>query len=134
MADGSWSNQLILGRAVLARNDSIPKSELEALCGGSNMAWVIRIALQEWTETSIIFSDSVIALCWLTSEKLRLSLFHRNRVLQIRRGTDLADVYHVRTGSNPADCGTRPSKMTIADVGPDSRWENGDSWMKLDWT
>ena len=38
LRDGTWSNQLILGRAVLARNDSIPKSEHEALCGGSNMA------------------------------------------------------------------------------------------------
>ena len=132
LKDGSWSNQLVLGRAVLARNDSIPKSELEALCGGSNMAWVVRLALQEWIEISIIFSDSMIALCWLTSEKLRLSLFHRNRVLQIRRGTELENVFHVRTEYNPADCGTRPSKVTIADVGSDSRWENGDSWMKLD--
>ena len=132
LADSSWSNQLILGRAILARNDSIPKSELEALCGGSNMAWVIRLALQDWVETSILFSDSTIALCWLTSEKLRLSLFHRNRVLQIRRGTELENVYHVRTEHNPADCGTRPSKVTVEDVGPESRWECGDSWMKLE--
>ena len=132
LTDGSWSNELILGRAILARNDSIPKSELEALSGGSNMAWVVRLALKEWIEISIIFSDSMIALCWLTSEKLRLSLFHRNRVLQIRRGTELENVFHVRTEFNPADCGTRPSKVTFTDVGPDSRWENGDSWMKLD--
>ena len=127
LVDGFWSNQLILGRAVLARNDSIPKSELEAMCGGSNMAWVLRLSLQEWVDFSILFSDSTIALCWLTSEKLRLSLFHRNRVLQIRRGTDLDSVYHVRTEHNPADSGTRPSKVTLADVGPDSRWECGDS-------
>ena len=132
LRDGTWSNQLILGRAILARNDSIPKSELEALCGGSNMAWVIRLALQDWVESAIVFSDSMIALCWLTSEKLRLSLFHRNRVLQIRRGTEMENVFHVKTEYNPADCGTRPSKVKISDVGPDSRWENGDSWMKLD--
>ena len=130
--DGSWSNQLIIGRSVLSRNESIPKSELEALCGGSNMAWTVRIALSDWVETSILFGDSMIALCWLMSEKLRLSLFHRNRVLQTRRGTELDDIYHVGTEFNPADCGTRPSKVKLSDIGPDSRWENGDQWMKLD--
>ena len=78
----------------------------------------------------ILFSDSTIALCWLTSEKLRLSLFHRNRVLQTRRGTELETVYHVKTDSNPADCGTRPDKVKLSDVGPESRWENGDPWMR----
>ena len=132
MPDGSYSNQLILGRSLLSKNESIPKSELDALCGGSNMAWVVRLALKEWVKNEIIFSDSMIALCWLTSEKLRLSLFHRNRVLQIRRGTELENVYHVRTEHNPADCGTRPVKVKLTDVGPGSRWETGDSWMNLD--
>ena len=130
--DGSWSNQLVLGRSLLARSESIPKDELEALCGGSNMAWVVRMALKEWVKTSILFGDSRIALCWLTSEKLRLSLYHRNRVLQIRRGTELDSVYHVMTEFNPADSGTRPSKVKLSDIGPDSRWENGDSWMRMD--
>ena len=59
-------------------------------------------------------------------------MFHRNRVLQTRRGTDLESVYHVRTDSNPADCGTRPDKVKLSDVGPESRWENGDLWMQGD--
>ena len=132
LTDGTWSNKLLLGRSLLARSESIPKDELEALCGGSNMAWVVRLALQEWVESSIIFSDSMIALCWLTSEKLRLSLFHRNRVMQIRRGTELETAYHIKTENNPADCGTRPDKVKVSDVGPDSRWENGDYWMHDD--
>ena len=132
MKDGSWSNQLMLGRCLLAKNESIPKSELDALCGGSNMAWVVRLALQEWVDSEYLFSDSMIALCWLTSEKLRLELFHRNRVLQIRRGTELKNVFHVRTDANPADCGTRPEKVQLSDVGPDSRWECGDMWMRME--
>lgn len=132
LRDGSWSNQLVLGRCLLSKNESIPKSELDALCGGSNMAWVIRLALKEWVHSDYLFSDSMIALCWLTSEKLRLELFHRNRVLQIRRGTDLHKVYHVKTDANPADCGTRPEKVKVEDIGPHSRWECGDMWMKMD--
>ena len=132
LKDGSWSNQLVLGRSLLARSESIPKDELEALCGGSNMAWVVRMSLKEWVVSSILFGDSRIALCWLTSEKLRLSLYHRNRVLQIRRGTELDTVYHVMSEFNPADSGTRPSKVKLSDIGPDSRWENGDTWMRID--
>ena len=56
------------------------------------MAWVVRLALKEWVQEDYLFGDSMISLCWLTSEKLRLELFHRNRVLQIRRGTDLKNV------------------------------------------
>ena len=132
LKDGSWSNKLLLGRSLLAKSESIPKDELEALCAGSNMAWIARLTLKEWVDSSVLFGDSMIALCWLTSEKLKLSLFHRNRVMQIRRGTDLETVYHVQTESNPADCGTRPHKVKLSDVGPNSRWENGDSWMYLD--
>ena len=131
LKDGSWSNKLLLGRSLLAKSDSIPKDELEALCGGSNMAWVVRLTLKEWVDSSILFGDSMIAICWLTSEKLKLSLFHRNRVMQIRRGTDLDTVYHVQTDFNPADCGTRPHKVKLSDVGPNSRWETGDDWMHL---
>ena len=131
LPSGLWSNQLLLGRCLLSKNESIPKSELDALCGGSNMAWVVKLALEDWVEEDYLFGDSMISLCWLTSEKLRLELFHRNRVLQIRRGTELKNVYYVRTDVNPSDCGTRPDKVKLSDVGPDSRWECGDKWMTM---
>ena len=104
--DGSWSNQLILGRGILARNESIPKSDFEALCGGSNLSWVVRKALGHWVTSHIVVGDSIIALCWTTSENKRLSMFHRNRVIQISRGTTLEDLYHVKTSENPSDIGT----------------------------
>ena len=58
LKDGSWSNQLLIGRSLLSKNESIPKSELDAICGGSNMAWVVRLALEEWVDKQILFSDS----------------------------------------------------------------------------
>ena len=39
------------------------------------------------------------------------------------------ELYHVRTSENPSDIGTRPDRVTIHDVGPDSIWENGCVWM-----
>ena len=59
-------------------------------------------------------------------------MFHRNRVIQIRRGTMIEELYHVRSEANPADIGTRPDKVAIDDVGPTSTWENGEPWMTGD--
>ena len=62
----------------------------------------------------------------------RLSIYHRNRVVQIRRGTELSQLYHVKSEFNPSDCGTRPANVTLEDVGPGSKWEEGESWMTMD--
>ena len=80
----------------------------------------------------IICSDSIIALCWVSSEKKSLSMYHRNRVIQIRRSSELNKIFHVKTDENLADLGTRPEKVKISDVGPDSDWECGKAWMKGD--
>ena len=59
-------------------------------------------------------------------------MFHRNRVIQIRRGTELGNLYHVKTDENLADLGTRPEKVKLSDVGPGSEWECGREWMHQD--
>ena len=59
-------------------------------------------------------------------------MFHRNRVIQIRRGSELDRLYHVITEENLADLGTRPEKVRLTDVGPDSEWENGKPWMRCE--
>ena len=131
--DGSWSCQHILSRILLAgKNSTIPKSELQALTNGSNMCWLVRKMLADWVDHYIICGDSVIALCWVSSEKKSLSMFHRNRVIQIRRSTELDHIYHVKTEQNLADLATRPEKVRLSDVGPDSEWECGKLWMKGD--
>ena len=130
LKEGGYSNQFLIGRGLLPNEDStIPKRELDALTAGSNLTWMVRAALSSWVDEIIVCSDSTIALCWVTAEKKRLSLFHRNRAVQIRRGTELSQLYHVDTEHNPADLGTRPSKVKLTDVGPDSVWEQGCAWM-----
>ena len=131
LKSGKFSCQLILGRSLLASEGStIPKSELEALTMGSNMSWILRQALEKWIDSHIVIGDSTISLCWVSSEKKRLSLFHRNRTVQIRRAVENLDVlYHVVSEANPADCGTRPSAVKDEHVGPNSIWEKGLPWM-----
>ena len=129
--DGSWSCQQLIGRSALA-SASIPRNELSAASGGSNLACVVRKALPDWVESSILASDSEIALHWVISDSRKLSMWHRNRVIQTRRNMDLDDIFYVGTGDNVADVGTRAEKVTIEDVGPGSRYELGDPWMRLD--
>ena len=59
--DGTWSCQQILGRNVLADpNSTIPKKELNALTGASNMGWIIRNALGQLLKTGgWVFSTEV---------------------------------------------------------------------------
>ena len=129
--DGKFSSQLLIGRSILASEDStIPKDELDALTMASNLCWILRQALVKWVVSYIVIGDSTISMCWVTSKKKRLSLFHRNRTVQIRRGVDLDKLYHVVSKENPADCGTRPSTVKDDQVGPDSNWERGMEWMR----
>ena len=118
----------MIGRSLLA-NGTIPQEELEAMTIGSNLLWICRKALEGWLDYFYLFGDSVIAICWVFSEKKRLSIFHRNRVNQIRMNTPLEAITHVGTNFNPADIGSRPEKLEDTDIGPDSIWENGYEWM-----
>ena len=128
--DGSYSCRLIIGRSILSADTTIPKLELDGTCSVANLGWVVRSALAGWDVSYYQAADSTIALSWVMSEQLRLSEFHRNRVVQIRRAVDLNNLFHVKTELNVADCGTRPDKVKLEDVMMGSRWHNGEDWMR----
>ena len=130
---GGWSCQHLIGRSALTEeNSTIPKNELQALTSGSNLGWTVMKALDGWIKEKVVGADSTIALSWTMAEMKPLAMYHKNRVIQIRRGTDLEDLYHVRTEVNCADVGTRPDKIGVKDVGPGSIWQEGYDWMKMD--
>ena len=89
-------------------------------------------ALPVWVESSILASDSEIALHLIVSDSRKLGMWHRNRVIQIRRNVDLDDLFYVGTDHNVSDIGTRADKVSIDDIGPESRYENGDPWMRME--
>jgi hypothetical protein len=123
----------LIARSALAdENSTIPKNELQALCSGSNLGWTVEKALEGWIDEKIVASDSTIALSWTMAEMKPLAMYHKNRVIQIRRGTKLEQLYHVRTEVNSANVGTRPDKLKIQDMGPGSVWQEGYPWMRTD--
>ena len=130
---GGWSCSYLVGRSLLTAEDSTtPKDELNGLTCGSNMGFIVRESLDKWVDSFAICCDSTIALHWVKSNKLKLSIFHRNRAVQVRRTTDLKDIYHVVTDQNLADLPTRPEKVSSVDADPLSVWHRGLDWMKLD--
>ena len=128
--DGTWSIAFLIARCLLIpAGMSIPRAEMEALVAGSNLLWLVRQILSEWVESFILCSDAQIPLFWILSEKNRLGMWHRARTVQVRRGTPLENIFHVRTEDNIADIPTRPDRLTLEDLGPGSEWENGKPWM-----
>ena len=83
-------------------------------------------------DSYILVGDSVITLCWVSTDKKRHFQFVRKRVIQIRKTTDLENMYHVTTDQNPTDVGTRPELVTLADVQEESKWIAGTGWMRQD--
>ena len=102
-----------------ATTATMPKNELHALCSASNLGRVVEKALDDWVEEKIIASDSTNALSWAMAEMKSLAMFHKNRVVEILRGTSKDQLYHVNTEVNPADVGTRPDKLKLTDVDPE---------------
>ena len=63
LLEGGWSCQLLIARSALAdENATIPKSELQGLCSGSNLGWAVEKALDGWIKDKVVASDSTIAL------------------------------------------------------------------------
>ena len=78
---------------------------------GSNLSWIVRQALEKWVSSYILVGDSTIAQRWVCNDEKKLSLYHRNRAVQVRRGTELDKLYHVASKFNPSDLCTKPSAV-----------------------
>ena len=126
-ARGDVSIHLICAKQKLSNGSSIPRSELKALVIGASLCHTIRKRCDK-VESVKILTDSAIALLWALSDHRPLTSNIRNSVLEIRRLTDMASLYHVRSSFNLADIGTKPA--ALEDVDPKSIWFSGHPWMK----
>ena len=131
LPDNKWSCQNLLGKSLLAPEAwTIPKKELQALTAAANIKVTIERALEDWFEKVYIGSDSEIALAWTIYENVKLNVFHRNRVTNIRSKLSLDQIYHVQGQENCADIGTRPNSVSLESVLPGSEWLEGKKWLR----
>lgn len=73
-----------------------------------------------------IFSDSVVALCWISSSPHRFNTYVANRISQFQTLMSTDNLYHIAGAENPADFisrGLRPSEIINNDL-----WLSGPPW------
>ena len=131
---GTYSCKRIFGKGLLGPEEwTIPAKELHAMSVAADISIFLKNALGKWLDEDEIYlgSDSRIALAWVVYEKVKLDVFHRNRVSNIRSKAELHKIFHVDGKENVADIGTRPDHLTIKSFCPGSEWDLGKPWMKM---
>ena len=127
--NGEFSCQLVLARSkIIPEGTSQPRAELIAALLNTHTGEVVRKSFGIRHKGHLKLSDSQIVLYWLKNEEKPLKQWVRNRVLEIRRFTDITDWYHVDGTNMIADMGTRRGTL-VNDVNQSSTWINGFMWM-----
>ena len=131
LKDGGYSCQLILAKSkIVAEDTTLPRAEFIAEVLNIHITEVVKRSLRNKVSNCIWISDSVIALCWATSQTKRQKPWVRNRAIEINRFSKPADWYYVPSALNPADLGTRKG-ASLQDVSAESEWIKGKPWMTL---
>jgi hypothetical protein len=106
---------------------TIPRLELQAALMLAKLVTNVRTALTIKIDTTILWCDSTIALCWIKSEPRILKTFVSNRVSQIQDLTENDLWRYISTKQNPADLvsrGISPRQLENLSV-----WWNGPSFL-----
>ena len=129
---------IILHAKTLNRKQTIPQGEMDAFREGTIQHKSLLVELEDVVSRDYIFSDSMICIFQLLSEKQHGNVFVNNRVRDIKRDIDvLTKVYHVVSQENLADIGTRygtslsdTNFLTCDVVSPTSIFANGKYWFE----
>ena len=125
------SCQLVFARSrIVPKGLSLPRAELMASLINAHTGEIVRRSFGEFHKSSSKFTDSQVALHWITNDEKPLKQWVRNRVIDINRFTIPDQWYYIKTTDMIADIGTRHG-ATLNDVRQDSPWFNGYKWMQL---
>ncbi|XP_063389660.1 uncharacterized protein LOC134675379 [Cydia fagiglandana] len=136
--EGDVDVHLVCAKSKVAplRKLSVPRLELLAAVLLSDlMASLMALGLEALKPFHSVdrinaWSDSSVALTWIKSCPSKWKTFVANRVSHIQEIIPPDCWRHVRTGDNPADCGSRG--LLPNDLVHHSNWWKGPSWLVLD--
>ncbi|XP_070518864.1 uncharacterized protein [Cardiocondyla obscurior] len=106
---------------------SLPRLELSAAALLADLMKRTRSSLGEMITGVYLWTDSMIALQWISSTSRTWNAFVANRVREIQRTTRIADWRHVPTTDNPADILSRG--MSIGELIKEKIWWNGPTFL-----
>ena len=127
LSDGSFSVKLLTARSKTVWG-TIPRNELVSCLLMAETAFTVCKVLGDRVKRIMFLTDSVIAICWISNDSLKLKQFCYARVKQIIRLVGKHDFYHIAGENNPADLLTR-GLATVNDVDENSTWQCGIDWM-----
>ena len=127
--NGVYSSQLVFARSkIIKEGTTQPRCEMVAALLNTHTGEVVKRAFGTRHKIQIKLSDSEIVLYWLRNENKPLKTWVHNRIIEIRRFTEINDWYHVEGKKMIADIGTRKG-AAVTDVNQSSTWINGYDWM-----
>ena len=106
----------------------VPKLELTACLLAVRLQKTLKSTVHAWADLPVVFwSDSTIALAWISHDPSRLPPYVANRVKEIQQHTQLSQWHHIPGKENPADLLTRKgiSKSQVQEP----FWLEGPSWI-----
>lgn len=129
LSDNSIIIRIISGKTKVSplKTISIPKLELCGCLLLSTLATKIKASFHLNSIDVHLYSDSTVALAWITSHPNHWNTFVANRVTDIQQITNVKSWHHVPTDQNPADCASRG--VLPSDLKDHSLWWNGPSWL-----
>ena len=135
----AYSCQLLSAKSRLVAR-TIPRNELEGVRLMADMMSKTKAMLKWMTIEDHYYTDSTIAMCWCANTTIKLKMFVRSRVAEIRRNIlglafrnidEKIPLYHIGGDKNPADWLTKPSNLSPKDLVPEHQWFQGEDWMKV---
>ena len=119
---------LVAAKSKLVGTLTIPRAEMKACCMGACLAAIVKRNFDGKVTKTTFVTDSSVALCWMQQDLRPLQTGVRNQVIQLRRFSDVSEWRHINSELNPADLASRGGQ--VAQVGENSEWQNGMSWMR----
>ena len=127
---GKYSCQLLLAKSRLVPQDMTqPRAEFFAAVSNTHCGEVVKRALKKNHKKAKKFTDSQIALNWISNDSGRVKdEWVRNRHIEINRFTAPDQWVYVASEDMIADKGTRRC-TSLSEVDSNSDWINGYAWM-----
>ncbi|XP_018405041.1 PREDICTED: uncharacterized protein LOC108781544 [Cyphomyrmex costatus] len=125
-----YRSELLCSRSRVAPLKAVSLPRLE-LCAALLLARLIAKVREALDHLKVfLWSDSTIALNWITSPSRRWSTFVANRVGEVQRITEIEHWHHVSSSDNSADIlsrGLNPNELINS-----AQWWHGPSFLQRD--